>query len=421
MSSPVSGSRPAGLTLIVAIAALAPVRSQPPAPDPLAFLEPGITLTRGERARLNANEAVARALPGQDGQLAVLAATRLDAPAEALVAWTRAITAFKRSQFVLAIGRFSDPPVLSDLDALTLDDDDVDELRRCRPGDCGVKLSASEIAALANVAAAGGAGWRDAVQRAFRQIVLNRVQAYRVGGLAALPPPADRDGAPSIEEALTAIVERSPHLARVPALANWVRRYPQEGAEVESFFYWSKEHYGGGKPVVGVTHVAIARPTLTVGGPATVVAGKQILATHYSQTSLGLTMALPGGAGAPSYLVYVNRSTLDVLSGMVGKLARGLMERRMARQVPMVVSGLRARLESGPPPATPLAVHSGRSGAARLLTALRLLQPRPDPVVVPLGRPHAQELDDVGGYDRDPTAGAPDRGSDRRPAADSRA
>ena len=158
VSSPVSGSRPAGgLMLIAAIAALAPVRSQPPAPDPLAFLEPGIELTRGERARLNANEAVARALPGQDGQLAVLAATRLDAPAEALVAWTRAIAAFKRSQFVLAIGRFSDPPVLSDLDALTLDDDDVDELRRCRPGDCGVKLSASEIAALANVAAAGGA------------------------------------------------------------------------------------------------------------------------------------------------------------------------------------------------------------------------------------------------------------------------
>ncbi len=116
--SAVSGSRPAGLTLIVAIAALAPARSQSPPPDPLAFLEPEITLTHGERARLDANQAVARALPGQDGQLAVLAATRLDAPAEALVAWTRAITAFKRSQFVLAIGRFSDPPVLSDLDAL---------------------------------------------------------------------------------------------------------------------------------------------------------------------------------------------------------------------------------------------------------------------------------------------------------------
>ncbi len=221
-----------------------------------------------------------------------------------------------------------------------------------------MKLSASEIAALANVAAAAGRRVADAVQRAFRQIVLNRVQAYRVGGLAALPPPADRDGAPSIEEALTAIVERSPHLARVPVLANWVRRYPQEGAEVESFFYWSKEHYGGGKPVVGVTHVAIVRPTLTADRRRR----QADPGDAHSQTSLGLTMALPGGAGGPSYLVYVNRSTLDVLSGMVGKLARGLMERRMTRQVPMVVTGLRARLESGPPPTMPSAARLGRSG-----------------------------------------------------------
>ena len=105
--------------------------------------------------------------------------------------------------------------------------------------------------------------------------------------------------------------------------------------------------------MVGVTHVGIVRPSLTAAGTATIVAGKQILATHYSQTSLGLTMALPGRRGSPSYLVYVNRSALDVLTGMVGKLARGLMERRMSRQVPMVVSGLRARLESGPPPAAP--------------------------------------------------------------------
>ena len=146
----------------------------------------------------------------------MLAATRLDAPAEALAAWTRAITAFKRSQFVLAIGRFSDPPVLSDLDALALDDRDVDELRRCRPGDCGLKLSAAEISRLSNVAAAGGAGVARRGPAGFRQIVLNRVQAYRAGGLAALPPPADRDGAPSIGEALASIVERSPHLDRVP-------------------------------------------------------------------------------------------------------------------------------------------------------------------------------------------------------------
>jgi hypothetical protein len=61
-------------------------------------------------------------------------------------------------------------------------------------------------------------------------------------------------------------------------------------------------------------------------------------------------MALPGTAGEPSYLVYVNRSSIDVLNGMVGSLARPIMERRLTRNAPAIVAGLRARLESGPPP-----------------------------------------------------------------------
>jgi hypothetical protein len=344
--------------LLVSVSALVPVWSQSPAADPLAVLEPWIVLTRGERARLDADLPVARVLPGQDGQIAVFVATRLTAPPEALATWTRAITAFKRGPFVLALDRFSDPPVIGDLDALMLDDRDVDQLRRCRPGDCGVKLSAAEITAVARAAQTGGTGWRDAVQRAFRQAVLDRVQTYRAGGLAALPAPADRAASRRIEDVLATVVERSPYLARLPDVAGWLRRYPHEGGEVESFFYWSKEYFGGGKPVIGVTHVAIVRPILTAGGQATVVAGKQILATHYSQTSLGLTLALPGAAGAPSYLIYVNRSALDVLAGMVGTLARPLMERRLSRQAPLIVSGLRTRLESGPPPvATPFGLR----------------------------------------------------------------
>jgi hypothetical protein len=323
---------------------------QQPAADPLAFLEPGITLTRDERARLARNEAIARTLPGQDGQISVFVATRLDASADALVAWTRAIADFKRSRFVLAIGRFSEPPVLGDLDGAALDDRDLDALRDCTPGDCGLKLTAPEIAALAG-AAAGGPAWRETLQRAFRQVMLGRVVTYREGGLAAVPAPADRHGAKRFHEALATLMERSPQLGKVPPLARWLQEYPHGGTDIESFFYWSKEFFGSGKPVIGITHVAIVRQPLVPGGPlATIVAGKQIFATHYSQTSLGLTMALPGGPGMPSYLVYVNRSAIDVLTGMMGTLARPIMERRLTRNAPAIVAGLRARLESGLPP-----------------------------------------------------------------------
>ena len=54
-------------------------------------------------------EAAQQELAAED----VLAAARVQAAPEALATWTRAIDLFKRSQYVLAISRFSDPPVLA--------------------------------------------------------------------------------------------------------------------------------------------------------------------------------------------------------------------------------------------------------------------------------------------------------------------
>lgn len=89
--------------------------------DAFAFFAPWVRLSNDDRERLTRGEAVVRTLPATDGQLAIFAATRLNASPDALVAWTRAIADLKRSRFVQAIGRFSDPPAVTDLDGLVLD------------------------------------------------------------------------------------------------------------------------------------------------------------------------------------------------------------------------------------------------------------------------------------------------------------
>ncbi len=344
--TPLSWAVPlAGLAFVAAAGAA----TQPVAADPFAFLSPWITVTPAERSHLAGGRVVARTLPPHDGQTGVFVATQVTASPERLAAWTHDIASFKRGPFVQAIRRFSEPPVLADLDTLSLDDEDVRDLRHCRPGDCAVTLGAAEIVGIASAAAAAGDGWRDAVQQAFRRVVLARVHAYRVGGLAALPAFADDDPARPADVARAAVVGQSPYLVRVPALQTWLERYPHAGADVESFFYWSKEHYGSGKPVVSVTHVGIVRPAPAADRPSVLVAGAQILSTHYSSASLGLTMIVPGLGDGPSYLVYVNRSRLDILSGMLGSLARRTLERRLARQAPVIIGGLKTRLESGPP------------------------------------------------------------------------
>jgi hypothetical protein len=318
--------------------------------DSFQFLAPSVVLSARDRADLNRDQVIARVLSSKGGQLAVFVATRLNAQPDALVAWTRAIAEFKRSTFVLAIGRFSDPPRSSDLEDLTLDQRDLDAIRQCRPGDCGLKLSAGEIESLTAVLATAGADWRDAAQREFRRLLIDRVLRYRAGGLATLELPADRRKSSRPDDALSAIVEQSPYLAKLPRVSAWLKDYPRANSGVESLFYWSKEHYGESKPVISITHVGIVRPESDHRLPAILVAGKQIFATHYFEGGLGLTMVMRDATGSTSYLVYVNRSQVDMLRGFFGTFVRGVLENRLERQAPMIVRGLRARLESGNPP-----------------------------------------------------------------------
>jgi hypothetical protein len=324
--------------------------AQQPGSDPFQFLAPSVVVSAGDRERIDRDEVLARVLSGKSGQLAVFVATRLNAPPDALVAWMRAIAELKRSKFVLAIGRFSDMPRVADLDDLTLDQGDLDAIQRCRPGDCGLKLSSEEIESLTAAVTAAGVEWRDAVQQEFRRLLVERVQQYRSGGLALLPPPADRKKPRKPDEALSAIVKQSPYLAKLPQVVAWLNDYPHADSGVESFFYWSKEYYGGGKPVISITHLGIVRPESDHRLPAILVAGKQIFATHYLEGGLGLTMVLRDATNGTPYLAYINRSQVDMLRGFFGAFVRGVLEDRVERQAPLIVRGLRARLESGNPP-----------------------------------------------------------------------
>jgi hypothetical protein len=317
---------------------------------PFDFLAPSIVVSAQDRAALDRGQVVARVLSGKGGQVAVFVATRLDAEPDALVAWTRAIAELKRSKFVLAIGRFSDSPQPADAEQLSLDQRDLDVIRRCRPGTCGMKVSAADIESLTRAAAAAGDDWRDAVQREFRRVLVERIAQYRAGGLIALPPAADRKTPRRPEDAMSAIIKQSSYLATMPHISEWLSEYPHANSVIESFFYWSKEQYGDGKPVISITHVGIARPVSDHRLPAVVVAGKQIFATHYLEGGLGLTMIVRDDASGAPYLVYVNRSQVDLLRGFIGTFVRGALEDRLARQAPSIVGALRARLESGEPP-----------------------------------------------------------------------
>ena len=293
--------------------------------DPFEFFRPAVVISRADRQRLDRGEVIVRNVPARDGEVGVFAASSIDAPPDRLVSWMRAIEQFKESRYVLAIRRFSEPPVLEDLDGLVLGDEDVSAMRRCRPGNCGVKLAAGDMIALrAAVAPGAGAG-----ENEFKQQLLQRLEIYRQDGFERLPPYADHGEATAPYDL-------------------FARRFPGVVlTDSESFFYWSREQYGTGKPVIGVTHVTIVRSRAPE--PEALVLSREVYATHYRNASFGLTTVLRDEATGATYLAYLNRSHLDVLGGLFGGLKRALIEERLRQEAGAMVRVARVRLERGEP------------------------------------------------------------------------
>ncbi|MGE3887867.1 MAG: hypothetical protein AB7H81_15640 [Vicinamibacterales bacterium] len=317
---------------------------EPPAADPFAAFRPWIDITAGERARADRGETVVRVLPSRGKEVAVLALASVSVSAEVFVARFQDIEALRTSAYSPATRRFSSPPGLADLARLRLPVEDLAAIRRCRPGACDMKLSVAEIARLRAIADATPPD-DEALQRAFREVVLERVTRYLAEGLSGLAPYADKPEQVRTADALGRLVERSPYLpARAPGLAAFLLDFPRVPVdERDSFLYWAEERFNG-RPVLSATHVNIVRNDPASGLPLVMVAGKQLFATHYNNASLGLTCLV---GPHPQYLLYVNRTEVDLLGGFFGPFKRAILEGRVKREAGAVVAGLRARIETG--------------------------------------------------------------------------
>jgi hypothetical protein len=312
--------------------------------DPFAFFEPSVTITPAERARLDSGDPVSRVLQGKGLEVGVLAAVPVSVDGDRLVAWERDIQDLKKSTYVAAIGRFSSPPRIEDLARLELDNGDVNAIRSCRPQNCELKLSAPEMKKLQQ---AEGKGGSEAVQQEFRQIVLDRVKQYLANG--QIPPDDDHRQEVQPSERFIVLLDHMPFLTeRTPQLAKELRDYPSSAdPAIESFLYWSKERLAR-KAMISVTHVNIMRsrdPRL----PDVLIVGRDVFSSHYIDASLSVTALMHGSANGTNYLVYVNRTEVDVLHGMFGGMVRHEIQNHM-KNAGNVLMDVRQRLQSGDPP-----------------------------------------------------------------------
>jgi hypothetical protein len=304
-----------------------------------------------------------RVIPGEDREVAVFAAMKTTIDGDRLLAWVQRIEALKKNAYVLAISRFSETPRLEDLKGLTLEEDEASDILDCRPGDCSLKLSGDEMRTLQQAAARQGsneAPKNAALERAYQSVMLRRIEKYLAGGLAGLPNDESTSDALRPADALAALLGHTRFLsAHTPTFAQYLSHFPRAPMPgVESFVYWSKEQIAG-KPIVSATHVSTLRSDVP-GVPEGLAATVGIFSTHYVNASLGVMAVVREAPGAPGYLVYMNRSQVDVLGGMFGGLVRMVVQRRLRSEATDVLRDIRKRLESGVPPAGAAASETQR-------------------------------------------------------------
>lgn len=318
---------PAGLALLLWGTVVVPGGAGTRSID--TFLLSHFDLTADELRGLASRQSVSRTLAAVDGrEVATLGVVQMNVPPAFYVEQLRDIARFKRHEAVLQIGVFNTPARASDLAGLTLEPDDARKLGRCRPGDCGLQLSADAIRRFGREVAWDADEAADQANGLFRQVLAEMVNAYRASGDAALMRYEDSRRPLSPAREFRALIDSPPAiLDRFPALRRHVLEFPSPPPGGEDIVYWSKERIGP-TVVVSVTHMAIV-PIHDDGPAAFAIASRHLYGTHVFDSSLGLTVLVHDPAAPPgTYLVYLNRSRVDALGGFFGGLKRAVVRSR---------------------------------------------------------------------------------------------
>ena len=177
-----------GSILVVLCTAQITVPAQTrPGHEPQTFLQNQLAFTANELSGLEQGQTIVRLpKPTETREVAVFAIMRLDVSEDFFLHRMRDIVNFKKSDNVLQIGKFSDPPTLKDLEGLTLDLTEIETIRQCRVNRCDFKMSAQQIELFRKEVNWSAPDYRDRVTALTRQMLLERVKTYLLGGNRAL-------------------------------------------------------------------------------------------------------------------------------------------------------------------------------------------------------------------------------------------
>lgn len=286
--------------------------------------------TNDDWSAVERGEIVTKLLPVVDKrEVSVSGVARLRATPEVIVKAFKEGMTQQNTKSILGIGKFSNPPTLADVETLSLENRDIEELKQCAIGKCEMKLSAAMIGRFHREVNWSAPDYQLQATRLFRQMLVDYVRDYRARGEAALIEYHDQRRPVSIRADQQALLDRTLYINDfTPEFVSYFKNFPNsELSNVESSINWTKLKFGL-KPVIIVTHVMTYGRSHN-GAYQIISLSNHIYANHYSDSSLALTtvISFPTNEEVPdSYLLYSNHSRSDSLLGSFSRLKRSLVE-----------------------------------------------------------------------------------------------
>ena len=337
------------LVLISGIAAVvlstAAVRARVP-PTPRDLLRSIASITDREWAAVERGEPVAKIVPTDKREIAIVGAVRIAADRDRLITRYRSIENLKRSAIVLDAGTFSPVPQASDLARLTFEDHGLN-LRDCRPGDCAVRMAAAEIARFHRDVDWNAPDWRSRSAAVWRDVLAGYAAAYQQAGRGALPTFANKPEPLSVASELDLLIGSYSFLADYsPALHEYLRRLGPDGPPgTEHVLYWTKEDFGV-RPIIRISHQVIQSATRS--NDPVIVTSNQVYADHYLDAAITATLALSVGEDdrRSFYMVSVNRVRTRSLTGLMRTIVRSTVQSRSRDAMRKILLATKPALEA---------------------------------------------------------------------------
>ena len=307
-----------------------PLHAQQPPARLATFLQQRIGLDSARIASVERGDVIVKVLDTQNKRdVAVFGIITVDVPRTFYVTRLQDFPNSLRAPTRPHFGIFSTPASPADVADATVPARDVDDVKKCKPGDCKIKMPAAAMQQLqSEIDWSADPGTQ--LNAYLRRRLVEYVTDYRKRGDSALVVYDDVGGVHA-SDAFAALLAQSPYVYQdFPSLRQYLTGYPHAELDgAHEVLFWADDSTSGLQPILSVTHEVVFAPSELPN--VTLMASKQIYANHYFEAVFDLTGIVDRTreGGKPGiYLVLLRRFRFDDLPGgifnirgkVVGKL-----------------------------------------------------------------------------------------------------